>query len=398
LSSVGNRASLTTGGTITTCPTMTGGTASTYAIASSANQINTITTGSNVRTFGYAASGQVTGDQRTSTSDYTFGYNNDGRLTSASLNSTSVGAYVYNGFEQRAVKTASGLTTNFVYDTAGHMIAEENGSTGAAIREYIWLDNLPVAMVDDTGSSPVIYYIHTDQLGTPQKISDGNANVVWDGVFDPFGNAVAVSGANWGTGIWKSFTWEPTTPEPTLLRFPGQYADVETALNQNGFRDYDPTIGRYVESDPIGLWGGVNTYAYVGGYPATRTDPEGKFGLPGAVVGAGLNFAIQFGTNYLSNGGDWGNALRCVNWSNVGASALAGAILPGLGGVAYEGYGALVGAGSSSEFGNAVEGYALGVAGKTFAGNALPVIRPFARPCECNYNSGAASQLQHLVY
>jgi RHS repeat-associated protein len=216
----------------------------------------------------------------TSSSDYTFGYNNDGRLTSASLNSTSVGSYVYNGFEQRAAKTASGLTTNFVYDTAGHMIAEENGSTGAAIREYIWLDDLPVAMVDDTGSSPVIYYIHTDQLGTPQKISDGNANVVWDGVFDPFGNAVTVSGANWGTGVWKSFTWEPTTPEPTLLRFPGQYADAETALNQNEFRDYDPTIGRYVESDPVGLAGGINTYSYAVNDPDSEVDPVGLQALP----------------------------------------------------------------------------------------------------------------------
>jgi RHS repeat-associated protein len=275
---VGNRASLSAGGTIGTCPSMSGGTTSTYAIASAANQVNTITTGSNVRTFGYAASGQVTGDQRTSSSDYTFGYNNDGRLVSASLNSTGVGSYTYNGFEQRAAKTASGLTTNFVYDGGGHMIAEENGSTGAAIREYIWLDNLPVAMVDDTGSSPVVYYIHADQLGTPQKISDGNANVVWDGVFDPFGNAVTVSGTNWGTGVWANFTWEPTTPEPTLLRFPGQYADAETALNQNWRRDYDPTIGRYVESDPIGLAGGTNTYSYVFGDPVNLSDPTGLAG------------------------------------------------------------------------------------------------------------------------
>ena len=258
---------------------MSGGTTSTSAIASGANQINTITTGSLVRTFSYAASGQVTGDQRTATADYTFTINNDGRMATASLNSTGVGAYVYNGFEQRVKKTAGGATTDFIFDRAGHLFAEANDSTGASLREYIWKDDLPVAMVDDTGSSPVVYYIHTDQLGSPQKVTDASANVVWDGVFDPFGNAVASTGANWGTGVWGGFTWEPQTPAAMPLRFPGQYADTETALNQNWNRDYDASIGRYVESDPLGLDGGAaNTYEYVVANPLRQTDQTGEAG------------------------------------------------------------------------------------------------------------------------
>ena len=261
---VGNRATETVGSTT-----------STYAYTTGSNQLNTITTGSNVRTFSYLASGQVYGDQRTATSDYTFTYNNNGRIVTASLNSTGVGAYVYNGFEQRVQKTVGTTVTDFVYDRFGHLLAEANDATGAMLREYIWMDDRPVAMVDDTGSSPVLYFIHTDQIGTPQKVTDGSANVVWDGVFDPFGNAVASTGANWGTGLWGGFTWEPASPETMLLRFPGQYADTETALNQNWYRDYDPTIGRYVESDPAGLNGGINTYAFVGNNPLSWIDPYG---------------------------------------------------------------------------------------------------------------------------
>jgi len=154
--------------------------------------------------------------------------------------------------------------------------------------------------MDDTGSSPVLYFIHTDQIGTPQKITDGSLNIVWDGVFDPFGNQA--------TGSSLSLT---------NLRFPGQYFDGESGLNQNWRRDYDPTTGRYIQSDPLGLFGGTNTYAYVGGNPTGRTDSAGLWQLT-VTVGWGPAGQLTFG----QNGGQWNVGVHVgagigasINWN-----------------------------------------------------------------------------------
>jgi RHS repeat-associated protein len=90
-------------------------------------------------------------------------------------------------------------------------------------------------------------------------MTDQAASLVWDKVQWPFGETFSVSGAS-------------TNPK----RFPGQLHDPETGFHYNYFRDYDPTTGRYLQSDPIGLDGGLNTYAYVGGNPVRFTDPTGK--------------------------------------------------------------------------------------------------------------------------
>ena len=103
-----------------------------------------------------------------------------------------------------------------------------------------------------------MYFIHTDHLGTPQAMTDSSRAVVWEASHTPFGELHRETGA---------------IPQP--LRFPGQYDDGESGYHYNYFRDYDPSIGRYVQSDPIGLEGGINTYAYVGGNPLYWSDPSG---------------------------------------------------------------------------------------------------------------------------
>ncbi|MCA8424546.1 RHS repeat-associated core domain-containing protein [Burkholderia seminalis] len=106
-------------------------------------------------------------------------------------------------------------------------------------------------------------------------MTDASANVVWDNLSDPFGNPVAVQGTTWANVNWRGSNWASTQTSLSSIPFPGQYFDSETELAQNWYRDYDLSIGRYLQSDPIGLAGGINTYAYVGGQPTRYIDSTG---------------------------------------------------------------------------------------------------------------------------
>ncbi len=87
---------------------------------------------------------------------------------------------------------------------------------------------------------------------------DSTGTVVWAADYKPFGEA--------------TITVSTITNN---LRFPGQYYDVETGLNYNYYRDYNPMTGRYIEADPIGLKGGLNLFAYAKGSPIKWVDPRG---------------------------------------------------------------------------------------------------------------------------
>ncbi|MEF8770935.1 RHS repeat-associated core domain-containing protein [Candidatus Accumulibacter contiguus] len=126
-----------------------------------------------------------------------------------------------------------------------------------------WSAEVPITVA---AGGVKLYYLHHDHLNTPRLVTDEANRVVWRNtpLGEPFGMSLPEEDPD---GDGQAFTLN--------LRFPGQYADTESHLNYNYFRDYDPITGRYVQSDPIGLGGGINTYAYVKGNPLKFVDPEG---------------------------------------------------------------------------------------------------------------------------
>ena len=136
-----------------------------------------------------------------------------------------------------------------------------------------------------------MYFIHTDHLNTPRVITNQASQVVWRwDQTDPFGDNPPDENPS-GLG---SFTCN--------LRLPGQYFDKETNLHYNYFRDYDPGIGRYIQSDPIGLAGGINTYLYAYD-PLTRIDPLGLMGFGGGGAAGSQSKGVPKRSSACGTGG-----------------------------------------------------------------------------------------------
>ncbi len=215
------------------------------------NQLDTVS-GPVAKDYDYDAAGNVTTD-----GIHSYSYDDRGRLNT--VDSGASATYQYNGQGQRVRKVSGSTTVLFVYDEAGNLIGEYN-SSGSPIREHVWFNGAPAAVL----SGSEAYYVHTDHLGTPRVISDGSSEI-WRWISTPFGVNAADEDPDEDS---VSFTYN--------LRFAGQYHDDETGLHYNYFRTYDPSTGRYLESDPIGLQGGLNTYGYALQNPLKYSDPYGQ--------------------------------------------------------------------------------------------------------------------------
>jgi len=227
-------------------------------------------------------------------------------------------SYCYNGRGERVLKTDAVTAANsrqFVYDEAGHLLGEYT-LAGVRVKEYVWLDDTLVAILGSFDAS-TYQLVETDHLGTPRAVVHPSKNAIiwrWDLNNTAFGEHLP-NGNPDGDSLSYSLN----------LRFPGQYYDAESGLHYNTFRDYDPATGRYIESDPIGLSGGANTYGYVGGRPSNFIDPLGLFGFRDAagfvpVLGSGLDAYDSFNCGNIGMG-LLNTGLALVDLTGLGAVA-----------------------------------------------------------------------------
>jgi RHS repeat-associated protein len=208
-------------------------------------------TGTATRT--YDDNGNTTGNSAAGTV-WGYGYNGRNRMTLVQQGGGTVGTYVYNANNERIAKTASNVTTRFVYDEASQLVSEASGTTR---RDYISVTGVPVAVVDG-GAATSVAFVTADALGSPRAVTSASGTVVWSWPYslNPFGENRGVS----------------TSGYVLNLRLPGQYADGEAGLKYNLNRSFDAATGRYLQSDPIGLAGGASTYAYGLGNPLIHSD------------------------------------------------------------------------------------------------------------------------------
>jgi RHS repeat-associated protein len=167
--------------------------------------------------------------------------------------------YRFNAQDQRVMKSQAGGTVTHRYAYAGQntLLAERFGNTSTGASQwtsYLWLDGQPVGLVKGN----TLYWVTADHLGRPEVVTNASQQIVWRAANQAFDRSVLVD----QIGGYR-------------LGFPGQSLDAESGLWHNGFRDYDASLGRYVQSDPIGLLGGVSTYTYVSGDPVKAVDPLG---------------------------------------------------------------------------------------------------------------------------
>jgi RHS repeat-associated protein len=255
----------------------------TYTYSGSSNQLQSLT-GTTTAHFGYDALGNTTSD---GTNVWT--YDSRGRMSTL-LAGTTTASYGINGIGQRISKTGNtvpnGGTNEFVYDDQGHLLGEY-GSTGTIIEETAYLSGTPIAVF--TGASGgTTSSVTADWIGAPHIVTNSSKTYQWRWDHYDFGNNAPNQNPA-GLGIFNY-----------NLRFPGQYYDAESALYYNNNRDYNPTLGRYIQSDPIGLPSGINMYGYADGNPVNNTDRQGLCIDPG---GTGIRYCIE---EYIPEASAWG--------------------------------------------------------------------------------------------
>ncbi len=235
------------------------------------HELNQIIEASLTRALIYDDNGallQQTGQQQNGSQTRSYRYNSFARIEAieeGDSNPVTLANYQYDAMSRRVVKTIDGESTYFLYTISG--LFGEYDASGSLIRGYVYQPQgggttAPIALkTPSSNSNPLTYdysYYQNDHLGTPQQLIQTSGQVVWQGEYNAFGQVKESI----------NLIYNP-------LRYPGQYHDQETGLYYNWHRYYEPYLGRYITSDPIGLKGGLNNFVYANNNSQLYVDPLG---------------------------------------------------------------------------------------------------------------------------